>query len=633
MKKLILYDGIDLQDVVSTGEDVSVSWDRGAVPEGCLSIPQELEKNLLAIRQDLAAWTFEMGLIRIGGTRLEKLLRAGDSLSMWWCSTLFEKHPKVTRRLFAALKLRALERLLDEGGFESLELRRTADGDARLSRILMRFCEETGREFAVTQISGSKQEKNIRQNLADSLAAVYYSLPGICKVLVRFPVWMWQVRRRLSGNLERKAGLGEKRSTIVTYFPNIDMEAAKEGRFHSRYWESLHEALRSENGDTPAVNWIFLYYPAPQCSFTEAVALRDVFRKQRKDGASFHFLEEFLTPSAIRRAMFRYFRLWLTSLRITSAVREHFFFPKSKMDLWPLLGCNWNDSFSGWRALERCLMREAFRNYAEWAGPQQWTLFPQENCPWERMLAQSVHEAGNGPVYGAQHSTVRPTDFRYFDDPRIFEEESCKNAMLDSWLCNGTGSYRQLAESGMPERLLKTVEALRYQYLARMGRVSGTGPRTLLVVTSFFEDETEAHLKTLADSVRSGFLDGWKIIVKPHPYLPVAQRLQELLGAKAPCIGDGPIGSFFCPGTVVWASNSTTVALEAAYSGLAVLVQAAENDVDLCPLQNMPGVVMVRTAADVSRALVNPRAPELPEGYLSLDPDLPRWKKMLGLKK
>ena len=60
-----------------------------------------------------------------------------------------------------------------------------------------------------------------------------------------------------------------------------------------------------------------------------------------------------------------------------------------------------------------------------------WTLsFPLENCPWERMLTVAMREAGAaatpcsepaaGPVIGAQHSTVRPTDFRYFDDPRTF---------------------------------------------------------------------------------------------------------------------------------------------------------------------------------------------------------------------
>ena len=80
---------------------------------------------------------------------------------------------------------------------------------------------------------------------------------------------------------------------------------------------------------------------------------------------------------------------------------------------------------------------------------------------------------------------------------------------------------------------------------------------------------------------------------------------------------------------MVWASNSTTVALEAAYRGLPVLVQAAENDVNLCPLQNMPGVVSVRSVKDVAAALAAPRAPDLPPDYLALDPALPRWRALI----
>ena len=307
------------------------------------------------------------------------------------------------------------------------------------------------------------------------------------------------------------------------------------------------------------------------------------------------------------------------------------------MDLWPVLKDNWGDSTRGWRALERCLMREAFRRYAEWAGPQEWTTFPQENCPWERMLCQSMHDGDAGPVYGAQHSTVRPTDFRYFDDPRMINDPACRRAMPELWLCNGTGAQDALLAGHMPEDRTALVEALRYLYLApkpdaEAAPETPAKPTRLLIVTSFFADETDAHLATLAASAKAGTLDGWEVVVKPHPYLPVVERLKNLYGgAEPPSVVDGPIGNFLTPGTVVWASNSTTVALEAAFRKLPVLVQAAEDDVDLCPLQGLPGVVNVRTVSDVAAALAAPKAPDLPPDSLALDPELPRWKERLGL--
>lgn len=428
-----------------------------------------------------------------------------------------------------------------------------------------------------------------------------------------------------------------KPASIVTYFPNIDMAAAKNGRFRSRYWEKLHDALQPADGKPNRVNWVFIYFPAPQCSFPDAIKLRDRFRANGQDGASFHFLEEFLTNGDIAKSLVRFGKLLLSSRAVEPQVRELFRFPGSRMDLWPVLKDNWADSTRGWRALERCLMREAFRRYAEWAGPQEWTTFPQENCPWERMLCQSMHDGDAGPVYGAQHSTVRPTDFRYFDDPRMINDPACRRAMPELWLCNGTGAQDALLAGHMPEDRTALVEALRYLYLApkpdaEAAPKTPAKPTRLLIVTSFFADETDAHLATLAASAKAGTLDGWEVVVKPHPYLPVVERLKNLYGgAEPPSVVDGPIGNFLTPGTVVWASNSTTVALEAAFRKLPVLVQAAEDDVDLCPLQGLPGVVNVRTVSDVAAALAAPKAPGLPPDYLALDPELPRWKERLGL--
>ena len=374
MATLILLNKTELPKGTPSEALVAV-WDKGSVPDGQISIPVELNERLLPIRDDLAAWTYETGCARINGKLLEEHLRADDNLSMWWCSTLVEKHPKVTHNLFPALKLRALELLLDEKGVTRLELCAAAGADPWMEDVLGRFCKATGREFAVRRIGGAEAAQP--EGLKAKLKACYYRLPAPVKALVRFPAWLWIVRRRLPRTPLSRPALpeGVKPASIVTYFPNIDMAAAKNGRFRSRYWEKLHDALQPADGKPNRVNWVFIYFPAPQCSFPDAIKLRDRFRANGQDGASFHFLEEFLTNGDIAKSLVRFGKLLLSSRAVEPQVRELFRFPGSRMDLWPVLKDNWADSTRGWRALERCLMREAFRRYAEWAGPQEWTTF------------------------------------------------------------------------------------------------------------------------------------------------------------------------------------------------------------------------------------------------------------------
>lgn len=608
-----------------------VHWRGWEVPAGHVSLEARLREDLPAIRQEHAAWAFEMGCQPFRGRPLQQWLQGGAPLSMWWCSLLYERHPKMTPGLFTVYKLRALERLMDVEGCAVLRVR---GGDARLRRCLAQLCRSRHRDFReedAPSASGQAPRGLLRR--------CYDAAPAPLRALARFLHWWWTVRRHLPPAKDGLPKAHRQTATIVTYFPNIDMEAARQGRFRSRYWETLHDALNqaAEKAGGPFVRWLFIRFPAPDLSFRQCRELRDRFRATAKDGASFHYLEECLRFRDLAAAFWRYLRLALTSLRLEAAVRPAFHFAASRLNFWTWLGPYWTESFRGWRCLERCLQYRAFERYATLAGPQRWTLFPLENCPWERMCAQTVHAAGNGPVIGAQHSVIRPTDFRYFDDPRSFADDMGQ-AQPDAIRGNGLAAIRQWRAAGLPEDRLGEVEALRYLYLRpSLDGAPPCGPaasaRHLLVVTSFFADETDAHLALLARVVAAGLLDGWKVRVKPHPYLPVESRLQALLGRRAAeiAIADGPIASHLTPGTLVWASNSTTVTLEAALKGLPVMAMWPQDDFDLCPLQDVASLPRTGSLEDVARILAHPEAMRLPPRYFDLDGALPRWRALLGL--
>ena len=144
-------------------------------------------------------------------------------------------------------------------------------------------------------------------------------------------------------------------------------------------------------------------------------------------------------------------------------MRELCRFEGSRLNFWAYMAGDWAETFRGWRCLERCLQQRGIDNYVKAAGPQRWFTFPLENCPWERMLTHAAHTppGAGGPVYGAQHSTIRPTDFRYFDDPVTFTDSACAPFQPDRICANGQGALRQWQAAGVPQERLELVEALK----------------------------------------------------------------------------------------------------------------------------------------------------------------------------
>lgn len=609
-------------------------WNLRDVPGDHISLPALCDARLTEIRREHAAWACRTGLRPVEGTLLHEHFQAGEKLSMWWCSLLYERHPKMTPLLYEIYKLRTLEHLLDEGGFTALRL---VGGDDRLCETLLALCQATGRQFA------DYHDPKCRDGRYRSrLRRIYEACPSLLRAAGRFLHWWFRVRlplRPRGGALPTLPPAHVTTGTIATYFPNVDMEAAAAGRFRSRYWEGLHDALCAAAARTP-VRWLFIRFPSPQMDLAGCIRMRDRLRAARQDGVSFHYLEEFLTTADLRAAWKRYLRLAWTSRRLEASMRELCRFEGSRLNFWAYMAEDWAETFRGWRCLERCLQQRGINNYVKAAGPQRWFTFPLENCPWERMLTHAAHTTpgAGGPVYGAQHSTIRPTDFRYFDDPVTFTDSACAPFQPDRICANGQGALRQWQAAGVPQERLELVEALRYMYLvdARKSAVppqEGQTHHRLLVVTGFFADETADHVRLLARAVHAGLLDGWEIVVKPHPYLSVEADLRHELGAQAGRLrfADGPIATHLVPGTVVWSSASTTVVLEAALKKLPVMVMLPSDGFDLCPLQDVPGLLRTGSLDDVKRALAQAAPPALPDDYLELQPELPRWRALLEL--
>lgn len=647
MRRLILL--LDDGDAPS-GDGQIVRWAKRDVAVGEISLDARLDEKLLAIRGEHMDWAYATGFSRAGADSLQSALKAGASLSMWWASLLYERHPKLSPWLYPLYKLRALESLLTELKPDVLVVR---GNDPKLKKYLAQLCDAYGISLEyIKRGAPKKSPASLKEKL-------YFFFPAPVRAAARFLLWLWQVKRLLPFPSEknkswRETDDGLKNAAIASYFPNLDLRAAAQGSFRSRYWESLHEALNAEakkerpNGPH-FVRWLLIRFPSPELSFKQCLALRDRFRAEGRDGLTYNYLEEFLTVGDVLAALRRYAALALQSLVRRPAFARACRLPGSRLDFWPLARGQWAESFAGWRCLERCLQDRAFARYAGFAGSQRWFLFPLENCPWERMLTVAAREAESpSPVYGVQHSIVRRTDFRYFDAPATFSNPVCAAFQPDIVGGNGENALSQWRANGLPENRLKRLEALRYLYLAdaERGKPGALPPEPgepledpatprLLVLTSFFRDETDALLDLLGKALDAGLLKGWRAEIKPHPYLPVddwvAARPAEQQAAIR--VLGAPLSEILRPGVKVWAANSTTASLEAVLKGQPVMVMAPVNDFDLCPIQNLPGLPRSGTLADARKWLEDPKPVAAPPNYLDLNPDLRAWRELLNLER
>lgn len=628
-----------------------ILWQGRSDKKAIICIEEEFEKRLLQIRTRHMLWAYATGNQKAGRASLAQKLEAGAAPSMWWTSLIYERHPKLSPNLYTIYKLVCLELVLLESGATALRLR---GGDWRLKKVVRRLCKDSGIAFSYAR--GDAEERSGSQGL---IRRLYLLMPAPLRALARFAHWAWKIRRKLPPvtalpPLEPSQECSRPAATITTYFPNIDLHAAGERRFRSRYWESLHGALNAEaarerpNGGH-FVRWLLIRFPSPDLSFEECLRLRDLFQKEGKDGLSFNFLEEFLYTKDLWRALLRWLRLCCLAPLLAPWFARHCHFAGSKVAFWPYMRHQWNESLAGWRSLERCLTNLAFSRYCQLAGEQRWHLYPLENCPWERMLTMAARKYGGGPIYGAQHSTVRPTDFRYFDAPETFVDPACAIFQPDRICGNGASACSQWLENRMPPERLSQVEALRYLYLDDPEQPKRTPDpippqageplephkgKRLLVLTSFFKDETDAHLRLLKEALAQGALQAYQIVLKPHPYLQPQEWLANLPETERSRIfvSHAPLALELSEGTIVWASNSTTGALEAALKGLPLLVMASCNDFDLCPIQNIPGLLRTATLNDLREGLQNVEPLKLEPDYLDLKPGLHAWRKLLDLK-
>jgi surface carbohydrate biosynthesis protein (TIGR04326 family) len=623
VKNLIQVVIWDADGIPPSGHSVTVLWrsyDTGG-RDDVISIPQQIENNSVSLRTRYLAWVYELGEHRIRNKRIVEHLEIRPGFSYWWITLLaekcnFAKSPRITD----AIRLMAFENWVTGRSVDRVVL---ASANQPLAECIRRWCVSLGMKFEWQRMSDEPENPSWTKRL-------YLSLPNSLQVLVwlaRYLVNRWSLRG--VGLCEwRKT---EGRTTFVSYMDNLVPDTAKDGRFESRYWAHLPDDLQH---DGYKANWLHLYIkdellPTPGGA---ANAIRQ-FNKTGH-GVQVHATwDTFLSVRVVLRTLRDWGRLAWACRRLHPSLSLS---RGAALDLWPLFEEDWHRSIFGQTAINNLLYYNLFESALKSLPKQQVGVYLQENQGWEMALIHAWKAAEHGRLIGSPHSTVRFWDLRYFFDPRTY----CRNGVNDLPLpdqvaLNGVAAMDAYQKGAYPIEDTVEVEALRYLYLenARAEPTPVSPPLNsslrVLVLGDYLLSNTLLQMRLLEKSAQC-LPVGFIIMIKPHPNCPVQPA--DYPGLRMEMTME-PVSKLLAECDVAYTSSLTTAAVDAYCAGVPVVSVSDPDTLNLSPLRGREGVFFVSTAAELASALVSaasvPRILAERQDFFTLDPKLPRWRKLL----
>jgi len=613
------------------GFQATYLWRSYEERDGVRSIPRYLESHAERLRQKYLAFIHELGQSRLGGKRIIDHLDTGDGFSYWWMTTLAEKSPFKSPRIYDCLRLFALEEILLDQPPVELVLHSL---DADLREAIAKLCD--GLEIGFSQDYCGDAKVGL------SLRSIYRALPYAVQALLSL---RHILPRRVLCTRERPPWHENHRAVFFcSYFIHLDLVRCRQGSFYSRQWGALPNYLQDIGRRT---NWIqhFIFSAEVPDIGTGSDWVRK-FNLDAEHQGCHAFLDHYLSWQVILKSLRAWLWLNFVSWRLWNI--DSVFSPQgSAVWLWPVLRSDWKTSTRGSVSLGNCFWVYLFDAAIAELPHQPLGLYLCENQAWEKAFLNAWRKYGHGEIVGVQHATVPFWHLYYFDDSRSLArcaDAGCLLPIPDRLAVNGSVPFRALTESGYPTDRLVEVEALRYQKLGRAtptshapveGRDATEACMTdrakvnVLIVGDMIPASMQ-NLLGMAEGASSQLQRGFSFTLKPHPGLAV--HLDEFPSLKATQTTqalDQMLPSFDC----VLSANSTSASVDAYVAGLPVIVALDGGALNLSPLRGQPGVRFVSSPDQLAQALLDVENAGHPKtdgnDFFHLDTDLPRWKRLL----
>lgn len=604
-----------LDDESSVKHDGVVAyWSKLLVPEGCISIPLEVDQHGNSLRDKYLSSLFNFGQSLINGRTVTEHFQIRDRFSLWWMSLLVEKSPWKSQDVFSTFKGMALDSILKRHEINHVNVHTS---DPALISFLKSWANE-GRSVCV-HLSKAKPGVSFIEKLPHVVQAVAFLVRFIVKNLAAFK------RRPFSNQRE----MMEDTINVFGYSDNLDATQIEKGALRSAYWGELHEYLESNPCNT---NWIMQFTEtAIMPDLSSGLEIIDNNLANQKCGHRYAFLEEWLSLKVTVKALKDYLKVTWRSFRLGKLDTR--FKTTQSTPLHAFMTKDWLSSTRGKVAMENCLKLALFEAVTEQLGQQKKGLYVLENQGWERALNYFWKQNCHGELVGFQHVSGRDFDLRLFNDSRCFSIARPPLPEPDVLAVTGKIAKKVMLETGYHCDNIEVVEALRYQYLLNQpdGLLVESG-NSLLVVTDYIPQVTEFQLRLLNAALAKAELSFDKVIIKPHPNCPLEEILTSINVSFEFEVVDKPLSLLWEASSVAYISNTTGAALEAAIKGVPVVISLDESSFNMSPLRGIAGVKFAGNVQQLISGLKEKTRVNIPDGYFCLQRPLQFWPALLEKK-
>jgi len=577
----------------------------------CISLPEYIELHADRLHDRFLGFVHDLGNTQIKGKSVQDHLTVTPSMSYWWMTLFASTRWNDSSRTTDAIKLLALEEILNSRSWVELEL---ASEDLSIQHSIQRLCVANGKSFRSDPIPKQKSKRS-------GVIRKFSLVVSAHLVLIRQILWLVLVRPlRLTTE--------SSQIMIFDYLMRFDVDQSRDGNFVSQYWNLLIEKFSKKR---LRATWVHQFIESS--ATPSAKSAQQLLSKINKKKETTHYLfESRLSLRIVIQTLKTYWRLVLSVPN--SATMSRAFVPSdSKLDLWPLFVHEWDQSLLGTTAMRHCILISTIHSSLSTIPHCPIGMYLMENQPWEMALIDAWKANGHGQLIGVVNAPIRFWDLRHFVDRRSISKDGANRIRFrptpDRIAVNSLISRTLLEKSGVSPEKIVDVEALMYQYLDRSVESDEQRADDLLILGDFFTLPTNRLLNIVQESLLKEQHIG-KVWFKPHPFDSGPWPINESLGIV---ITNDLLPDIFKKCSIVIAASSSTSSLEAYCANKNVISILDPAIMNYSPLRNLSDAVFVSNSSELSLELSksHQRNTNRIDSLLHLNSDLKLWTVLLGL--